>query len=191
MLGALDRAGMNFSVYPFNKHIESRRIAPFLEKRYDREGLYDIHVVYMAPDQLPFYFEALKQQSSHAKYRILRTFWELPEAPREWAGLLERIDELWVPNFFVFDAFRPIFDRNISIMPVSVDVHRSEIFRRDHFELVENRFYIMYSFDYYSFTARKNPAAVLHAFQEAFPNHHTNVGLIIKTTGVNKMDATV
>ncbi|MBV8281864.1 MAG: methyltransferase domain-containing protein, partial [Candidatus Eremiobacteraeota bacterium] len=184
MLSALDRARMDFSIYPFNVNVESRRIGPFLENRYDREGLYAINVAYMAADQLPSYFDLLRDQSSYATYRILRTFWELPEAPREWRGLLRWINELWVPNVFVLNAFRPIFDRQITIVPVCVDVHRNEFFDRNHFGLDNERFYVMYSFDYYSFTG------VLQAFQHAFPNQEANVGLVIKTTGAKELDKT-
>jgi glycosyltransferase involved in cell wall biosynthesis len=40
----------------------------------------------------------------------------------------------------------------------------------------------MFSFDYYSSPARKNPLGVLRAFQRAFPDREENVGLIIKST---------
>jgi len=47
----------------------------------------------------------------------------------------------------------------------------------------EERFYFMFSFDYYSSPFRKNPLGVLRAFQEAFPLGDENVGLVIKSTG--------
>ena len=62
MLTALDSAGMPFAIYPFSKDVETRRIGPFLESRYDRHGVYDINVALMATDQLPYYFSELRKQ---------------------------------------------------------------------------------------------------------------------------------
>ena len=98
MLAALDSANMPFAIYPFNKNVETRHIGPFLENRYDRHGVYDINVAYMATDQLPHYFSELQNQVTGGRYNILQTYWELAEAPLVWRPLLERIDELWVPN---------------------------------------------------------------------------------------------
>jgi glycosyltransferase involved in cell wall biosynthesis len=45
------------------------------------------------------------------------------------------------------------------------------------------RFYFLFSFDYWSSPYRKNPLGVLESFQRAFPNGSENVGLIIKSIG--------
>ncbi len=191
MLTAIESAGVPFAIYPFNKDVEARRIGSFLETRYDREGIYDINVAYMAVDQLPHYFSELQKQVLLSRYNILRTYWELAEAPPVWGVLLERIDELWVPNSFVADAFRPIFNRTITVIPVCIDVSRKQKFLREHFGLDNDRFYFMFSFDYYSGTARKNPLGVVQAFSYAFPDQQMKVGLLIKTTGPRELDPTV
>jgi glycosyltransferase involved in cell wall biosynthesis len=190
MLTALDSAGMQFSIYPFNKGAETRSIGPFLERRYDRTGVFDVNVAYMEVNQLPHYFLELRKQVTSARYNILRTYWELAEAPPAWRTLLERIDELWVPNSFVADAFRPIFDRAITVIPVCINVDRKRSYGREHFGLDDGRFTFLFSFDYYSGSARKNPLGVVQAFQYAFPNPETKVGLLIKSTGPKELDAT-
>ena len=48
MLEALYESGMEFSIYPFRRNIENRLGAPFLPELYDRHGIYDISVAYMA-----------------------------------------------------------------------------------------------------------------------------------------------
>jgi glycosyltransferase involved in cell wall biosynthesis len=191
MLTAIESAGLPFAIYPFNKNVEARRIGPFLETRYDREGIYDINVAYMAVEQLPHYFSQLQKQVLLSRYNILRTYWELAEAPPAWGALLNPIDELWVPNSFVADAFRPIFNRKITVIPVCIDVNRKQKFSREHFGLDNDRFYFMFSFDYHSGTARKNPLGVVQAFSYAFPDEQTKVGLLIKTTGPKELDPTV
>jgi glycosyltransferase involved in cell wall biosynthesis len=190
MLRALDSAEIPFAIYPFSKHAESRYIGPFLDRRYDRAGIYDVNVVYIQVGQLPDYFFELQKQAIGARYNILRTYWELAEAPPAWRALLERFDELWVPNSFVAEAFRPIFDRTITVVPVCINVHRKQSYGREHFGLSGDRFTFMFSFDYYSGSARKNPLGVLQAFEYAFPNAETKVSLLIKSTGPKEMDPT-
>lgn len=190
MLKALDSAGMRFSIYPFSKGAESRYIGPFLDSKYDRTGLYDINVAYIQTSQLPDYFVELRRQIIGARYNILRTYWELSEAPPAWRGLIDQFDELWVPNSFVEAAFRRIFDKTITVIPVCINVDRIKMYRREHFRLRRDQFLFLFSFDYHSGSARKNPLGVLQAFEYAFPDQETKVGLVIKSTGPRGFDAT-
>ncbi len=191
MLMALNSAGMPFAIYPFSKNVETRRIGPFLESRYDRDGVYDINVAHMAADQLPHYFSELQKQVMAGRYNILQTYWELAEAPLVWRPLLERIDELWVPNSYVANAFRPIFDRVITVIPACVNINRKHRYARRYFDLEDDCFYFIFSFDYYSGCARKNPLGVAQAFGYAFPDPRMKVGLLIKSTGPGELDPTV
>jgi glycosyltransferase involved in cell wall biosynthesis len=191
MLTALDSTDMPFAIYPFSKDVETRLIGPFLESRYDRQGVYDINVAYIAVDQLPYYFSELENQIMSSRYNILQTYWELAEAPLAWRPLLKRIDELWVPNSYVANAFRPIFDQKITVIPVCVNVNRKNIYAREYFGLDDDRLYFIFSFDYYSGTSRKNPLGVAQAFGYAFPDPTTKVGLLIKSTGPGELDPTV
>ncbi len=190
MLQALYESGLQFSIYPFRRNIETRLGAPFLPELYDRSGIYDISVAYIATDQLPYYYEELEAQVDSGSYNILRTYWELPEAPTEWRTLLARIDELWVPNSFVQNAFRSIFDRVITVIPPIVNVKNAQLYDRKYFGLDENTFYFIFSFDFYSSAARKNPLGVVQAFGYAFPERQRKVGLIIKLIGPGEYDPT-
>jgi glycosyltransferase involved in cell wall biosynthesis len=191
MLTALDSAGMPFAIYPFNKDVETRRIGPFLESRYDRDGVYDINVAFIATNQLPHYFSELGKQVNGTRYNILQTYWELAEAPLAWLPLLERVDELWVPNSYVENAFRRIFHRKITVIPAIVNVNRKQNYAREYFDLEDDRFYFIFSFDYYSETTRKNPLGVALAFGCAFPDPKVKVGLLIKSTGPEELDPIV
>ncbi len=191
MLAALDRAGIEFSIYPYNWNVSTRRVGPFLEHRYDLGGVYDINVIYVSADQLRFVSQDLNKQMSGGAYNILRTYWELPRAPIAWASEINRFDELWVPNDFVTEAFRPIFKGIITTIPVCVNIVRQEVYSRKHFELEDDAFYFIFSFDYYSEAARKNPIMVVQAFIYAFQNRDLKVKLIIKASGPETLDPTV
>jgi glycosyltransferase involved in cell wall biosynthesis len=190
MLQALYESGVEFSIYPFRRNIETRLGAPFLPELYDRHGIFDISVAYMATDQLPHYYDELEAQVESGSYNILRTYWELPKAPAEWTKLLARIDELWVPNSFVQNAFSSIFDGVISVIPPIVNVKNVGLHDRTYFGLDKNTFYFLFSFDFYSSATRKNPLGVVQAFGYAFPDQQRKVGLIIKSIGPGEYDPT-
>jgi glycosyltransferase involved in cell wall biosynthesis len=164
-------------------NVQSRVTGPFREADYDTGNPYAINVIETATDQLPAVFKALGDWRTQRSYNILRTYWELPTAPQEWAPLLERIDEIWAPNAFVADALRPIFEGPISIIPPCVEVDEQPEVDRAHFGMRDDIFYFLFSFDYFSYPARKNPVGVIRAFQEAFPDPGEKVGLVIKSTG--------
>jgi glycosyltransferase involved in cell wall biosynthesis len=172
-----------FALYPFNYGVESRLIGAFRNEQYDRRRRYRVNVIEMATDQVPTMFREIGRWKTAHSYNILRTYWELPRAPTQWANILTGIHEIWVPNRFVADAFRGIFDGPIITVPPCVEIDMQQVLGRGHFGMDQDRFYFMFSFDYFSYPARKNPLAVLRAFQRAFPKGTENVGLVIKSMG--------
>jgi glycosyltransferase involved in cell wall biosynthesis len=160
--------GLPFALYPFKLGVEERLIGSFMADHYDLRHRHKINVIEMSTDQLPG--------------NILRTYWELPRAPAEWAALLTGIREIWVPNEFVGTAFREIFDGPITIVPPCVEIETDREFAREQLGLDQDIFYFTFSFDYFSYPARKNPLGVVRAFQAAFPDPAEKVGLVIKST---------
>jgi glycosyltransferase involved in cell wall biosynthesis len=182
-LMAAETAGMQFAIYPFRKGIETRMIGPYMPNRYDFDHPYKVNVILVACDQLPTVYGSLDPALYSQSYNILCTYWELPRAPEAWRDYLAHIDEIWAPNQFIAKAFSHIFDGPIVVVPAAMDDTGSDHPGRVHYGLDEGRFYFMFSFDYFSSPARKNPLGVVRAFQEAFPRGDENVGLVIKSTG--------
>jgi glycosyltransferase involved in cell wall biosynthesis len=172
-----------FALYPFNFGVERRFIGKFDSDHYDRQRRYRVNVIEMAADQVPTMFRQLGRWKTAYSYNILRTYWELPHAPAQWASMLAGIHEIWVPNHFVENAFRGIFDGPIVVVPPCVEVAMQAVLGREHFSMDQDTFYFMFSFDYFSYPARKNPLAVVRAFRRAFPRGTENVGLVLKSTG--------
>jgi glycosyltransferase involved in cell wall biosynthesis len=182
-LQAAQTVGLSFGVYPFRVGIETRLLGPFMQERYDEVHPYDLNVIVVAADQIPNVLNSIDGRLLHNSYNVLQTFWELPGAPVAWRGVLSSINEIWAPNKFVADAFRPLFSGPITIIPPVVHVGEGPFPSRDHFGLDAKRFYFMFSFDYYSSPYRKNPVGAIEAFQRAFCKGSENVGLIIKSNG--------
>ena len=182
LVSAIAREPFPFAIYPYNLHVEDRFSGAFMPERYDREGRYRINLFEAAPDQLPGFYKHF-DYNFDGSYNIFRTYWELSGTPKHWGRLLQRIHEIWAPTNFVAEAFRKIYDGPITIVPPSINVEFNDYKDRNFFGLDKSRFYFLFTFDYNSWSTRKNPAAVLTAFANAFPNNE-NVGLIIKSTGV-------
>jgi glycosyltransferase involved in cell wall biosynthesis len=182
ILAAVD-ARLPLSIYPFRVGVETRIIGPFMPHLYDTEHLFPINVVEVAADQIPVVIQNLPPTQLKDRYNIFRTYWELPSAPVEWRDNLRHFNEIWAPNEFVADAFRDIFDGVIHIIPPPVDVMTDENCDRAAFGMSPGRFYFMFNFDYYSSPYRKNPTAVLEAFERAFVDRGQNVGLVVKSIG--------
>ena len=182
MISAAVARKFRFAIYPFRVGVESRIVGQFMPERYDIQHRYDINVIEVAADQLPVVFGSIDPRILEGSYNILRTYWELSKAPPEWSAMLAGIDEIWVPNQFVRGAFKHVFQGPITVIPPCVVVTEECLPDRSRFELDPNRFYFLFSFDYYSSPYRKNPLAVLDAFRQAFPNGDENVGLVIKST---------
>lgn len=176
-------AKIRFAIWPFNVNVESRFVGPFRPESYDTDGAYPINVIETATDQLPLVRETMGEALISSSYNVLRTYWELPAAPASWQPLLDWIDEIWAPNAFVADAFRSVFSGPIVVLPPCVEPEPPQTFPRSHFGLEDGVFYFLFTFDYFSYPARKNPVGVVQAFQAAFDRDDARVGLVIKSTG--------
>ena len=180
---AAQAVGLPFGIFPFRVGIETRLLGPFMQEHYDEIHPYDLNIIVVAADQMPNVLNSIDGRLLNNSYNVLQTFWELPRAPRDWRWVLSSINEIWAPNKFVADAFRPVFSGPITLIPPVVHVGEGPFPSRHHFGMDANRFYFMFSFDYYSSPHRKNPIGAIEAFQRAFPNGKENVGLIIKSNG--------
>ena len=183
LLEALRRTGLPFGVYPFQAGVEDRLTCEFLPERYDTRHRYAVNVIEVAADQAPVVFQTLDSRILANSYNVLRTYWELSEAPEAWRPMLAGIDEIWAPNFFVAEAFRPIFSGPITVVPPCVEPADERLPGRSELGLDPSVHYFLFTFDYFSHPGRKNPAGVLEAFKRAFPAGDDSVSLILKSIG--------
>jgi GT2 family glycosyltransferase len=182
---ALAMAGSSarFSIYPFGFGVEGRRLTPFMAERYDLVNCHAVNVIEVAGDELATVFRHVSECHFDRSYNVLRTYWELSKAPESWRPHLRNIDEIWAPSTFVAESFRTIFDGPITMVPPCIKLPDLELDGHSHFGLDVDRFYFLFSFDYFSFPQRKNPLAVVRAFSDAFLDLSSRVGLIIKSSG--------
>ncbi len=139
---------------------------------------YPVNLVFVNPD----HFVELLPRLRRDTYTIGFWFWELDTVPEAWKEALSCVDEVWVSTEFVAQAFRRATGKPVVRIPHPVDVERTQGLHRACFDLDENAFVFLCSFDFNSSIHRKNPYAVVDAFKLAFPDRGRAVQLLIKTS---------
>ncbi len=119
------------------------------------------------------------------RYNIGYWPWELPDWPASCTHAFSMVDELWGISHYTANAYRraqcPVY-----AMPLSVTIDSVAPMGRKDFGLPEEDYLFIFSFDFNSTLVRKNPVAVIQAFQRAFPNSAGGkVGLVLKASHVN------
>jgi glycosyltransferase involved in cell wall biosynthesis len=135
----------------------------------------------------------LNADSAFIDYQFLRRYgigdalligywaWELAKLPFELVSAFSFVDEVWASTAFAFSAF-DIGYRPVKLLPMPVELPADLLaVDRSYFRLPMFRFIFLFSFDFKSYMARKNPAAVIAAFRQAFPQSAERVTLVIKT----------
>jgi GT2 family glycosyltransferase/glycosyltransferase involved in cell wall biosynthesis/SAM-dependent methyltransferase len=117
------------------------------------------------------------------KYNIGVWWWELPSFPDEWRDRFEHYDEIWAGTSYIANALAPISPVPVVRVPPALSSHpRGDRSRgRAMLGLHEDEFTYLYMFDFHSYFERKNPMAVIAAFQGAFPTGDEDVRLVIKS----------
>jgi len=115
--------------------------------------------------------------------------WELGVWPKAWSRAFELADELWTCSPFSQEVYEKSTPKLCTLMPLSASVERVKTYPRKHFGLPEKNSLFLYVFDFSSHIIRKNPFALLDAFELGFAGNH-NVGLVLKIMNSNPEDET-
>lgn len=117
-------------------------------------------------------------------YNIIYPAWELSKYPAPWAKILDRFDEVWAPSKFIQEAVVPATKRPVTHMPLSVELAMSSFLGRRHFGIPENAFVCLFFFDFSSYAERKNPFAILEAFEKLVAQRpHAPLHAVVKYKG--------
>jgi glycosyltransferase involved in cell wall biosynthesis len=97
---------------------------------------------------------------------VIYPMWELSRYPKEWADQLNRFDEIWAPSKFTYDSITPAVAKPVVHMPQTGQINVRNFLGRRHFKIPESAFTFLFFFDFTSYLERKNPFAVLQAFEK-------------------------
>jgi len=117
-------------------------------------------------------------------YNVIYPQWELERYPPEWSEQINRFDEVWAPSLFVARGLKQATRKSVLHMPLSVETGFSSSLGRRYFCLPESTYLILFSFDLRSYIDRKNPLAVVDAFERlACARSGNDIRLVIKLQG--------
>jgi glycosyltransferase involved in cell wall biosynthesis len=151
------------------------------------EKRYAVRLLCLNADQTAAFNERLiKFFGSWKGHTIGNWFWELPTFPDPWRDSLDAVDELWAPSKFIEHALNKWTNKKVVHMPVAVEFSCNEKFDREYFLLPRDKFCFLFSYDFYSFSSRKNPESVLKAFNKAFKLDDDRVRLVMKVSYSDK-----
>jgi glycosyltransferase involved in cell wall biosynthesis len=186
-----------------HKHIKGRIPEEYLT----RSPTKPINIFVANADNTQFLHEVYPEPLWKRHYNIGVWAWELDIFPSDWMPYLNHFDEIWVPSTFVQRSIlsSPLYSKYptpVHVFPFGYSKQKaleaeSSTVSKDIDQIIPNTiripaktFVFFMVFDYYSVMERKNPLAVIKAFQDAFPRSSSvsvsvsspEVMLIIKTS---------
>ena len=163
---ALDAAGV--PVLPVGIAAPQSRQGHDFTHRGISQGGYPVNLICVNADMLPAFAGAIGPSFFAGRHSIGWWWWEVSEFPERWLGSFELVDELWAGSRFVAEALASASPVPVVRVPMPVSVAGSPRGEKQRFGLAPE-FSFLFSFDYASVLARKNPLGCIDAFLRAFP----------------------
>lgn len=136
-------------------------------------------------DEMETALAYLGPQFFSASYNIGCWAWELSGFPDIWDKSFDYVHEVWAPSRFVQEAISKKAPVPVICMPQVVEPGPADPRIARLLGVPEDKFSFLFFFDFSSYIARKNPWAVIKAFELAFSGSNA-VCLVIKTSGMQQ-----
>ncbi|MDD2746873.1 MAG: glycosyltransferase family 4 protein [Acidithiobacillus ferrooxidans] len=138
-----------------------------------------INIVHVNADTLPMTLTYLGENFCAGRFTVGLWAWESLDFPEHWHDRFGMVDEIWVGSHFMADAIGRHAPCPVVVMPYVVAPPRLAPDRLA-FGLAAEEFVFLFSFDFHSVSARKNPEGLISAFRKAFKPEDP-VRLLLKT----------
>lgn len=165
MVRAADTAGITSALVPLKLNCKNRLGDPHYASRLVDANPYRVNVIHIDPPASRDIDHHHGKAFRADKYNIAYWAWELPEFPDAWAADFAYYDEVWCPSDFTREAIAMKSPVPVLCMPHAIAFPRPEKDGRAHFGLPREAFLFLFLYDLNSYSARKNPQAVLAAFR--------------------------
>ena len=181
MANAVNIAAIPLAIRKINVSLLSRQSNNDLDSFSSDYCRYPINIICVNPDmlnRLPFWVSFSEWTK---RYNIGYWFWELESFPTSWKYATHMVDEIWVATEYIAEAMRKSGKKAVKIpFPLEFELPPNSM-SKEYFGIKPDKFTFLFSFDFLSAIARKNPQGVIKAFKEAFPSSNDSVRLILKT----------
>lgn len=160
---------------------------------FSEENPYPINIIQVNADMINTFISSAKPEYFTNKYNIGYWVWELPDFPKESLHAFNLFDEIWTPSSYSVEAISQAYCQGqnapLSFIPVLKVMHSLSLPQptatKQSLGLPNNKFIFLFIFDFYSVFERKNPIAVIEAFQRAF-GKDDQVLLVLKFSNAHK-----
>ena len=185
LIAAIRRCGVGLNLHPVKVpfHIHKALVPPV--DVIDFSGTADIAVVHLNPDSWHLLTDAQRAQIGAARRRIGHWVWEMSHIPHAWRHNFSSVDRIWAPSGYCAGVFADEGEAPVDVIPYTVPlteerpmVNRAVLLAG--LGLPTGRRIILYAFDGASYLVRKNPAALVRAF-EASGLERRGWSLVLKT----------
>ena len=135
---------------------------------FDKDSYHPINLICVNADFIPLFLDRIGSKYFSNKYNIGVWWWELPEFPSDYHEQFLYFQEIWVGSNFVHEAISKYSPIPVIKVPPIVRIELPYCYSKCDFEIDDNEFVFLFMFDFLSIFARKNPLAIINAFQKAF-----------------------
>jgi glycosyltransferase involved in cell wall biosynthesis len=132
------------------------------------EPRFPVNLICVNADMLPAFAQQVGPGFFADRYSIGYWWWEVSRFPERWMNAFKHLDEVWAGSRHVADALAEISPVPVVRIPPAVEVPEPPPRTRAQLDLPEG-FLFLFTFDYGSVFARKNPLAIVESFRRAFP----------------------
>jgi O-antigen biosynthesis protein len=186
---SLDHVGVPFCIINQNAGLHGTRDASTAKWITDAPA-FATNIFLINADLMPFVPFRLGGNFSVGRYNIGYWAWELAEWPAEFTLALDMVDEVWAISEFVAESVKTRARVPVVTMPNAVTVPTlGRQYTKSRYGLPPSSFVFYFIFDAASHIDRKNPIAVVRAFNLAFKDDSSDVHLLIKAMNVETAGA--
>lgn len=143
---------------------------------------YDINLFCIGNDDIGFFLRKIGADIIKDRYNIRLFFWEADVVPKGMLRMLSCFDEIWVTTRYNHASLALALSIPVRIIPqpLQLEYNYSENIPTKASFGLDDKYTFLFSFDFHGVFQRKNPLALVKAFQTAFP-HKDDVQLVIKS----------
>jgi glycosyltransferase involved in cell wall biosynthesis len=188
MVRAADAAGIPTAIVPLKLNCKNRLGDQTYAARLQDENPHDVNVIHIDPPASRDIDHHHGKSFRAGKYNVAYFAWELPEFPDAWVPSFDYYDEIWCPSDFTSAAIAMKSPLPVVTMPHAItlpdgtganivsdalhDAASNQLRHvmaslRAHLVLPQDKFLFLTLFDLNSYSARKNPRAVIDAFRQS------------------------
>jgi len=185
---ALQAGGIPFVLNDFQSGGHARRDKSMVDY-FSGDNPFAVNIIHVNADETQRFLNSTPPRYFRNRVNVGIWYWELSDFPDKWIRCFDPYDEIWVASEFVRETLSRVSPKPVEKFthPLKMDVPISKD-PRSRFGLNEHTCVFLFAFDYHSVFERKNPLAVVEAFNRAFkPND--DALLIIKTINSDGYEA--